>query len=66
MRYRLSYGDRTVGVSDLRPFRKSLALTIAEGNKERILAYFKSEEHAKLFDDFISNLPIPFLEDNII
>jgi len=64
-RFRIRYKDRSIGSSDLKPFRKSIALTLVEGNTERVLGYFRSEECAQVFDDFISRLPLTFLEDNL-
>jgi hypothetical protein len=63
-RFRIQYKNRSIGASDLKPFRKSIALTLVEGNTERVLAYFRNEECAKVFNDFISQLPLTFLEDN--
>lgn len=64
-RFRISYKGKSVGPSNLRPFRKRIALTIMEGNKERILGYFRSEAAAKEFGDFISGLPLTVLDDTL-
>ena len=64
-RYRLSHKGVSIGITDLKPFRKSLALTVVRGNSEEVLAYFRDEASAKVFEGFISGLPLPLLEDSL-
>lgn len=47
--------DREIGISSV-PHRKNPVLYIGIGNLSTVVASFKSEESAKVFDDFLRDM----------